>query len=151
MLLPAILLAALAAPTPDMTAQEPAADPPPQEEVKSAPLSTGSTDAAIQAGLKAFRRRNFRQAEIQFRTAMDADPSSPGVAGEIIELLRNEIFNGLAPLNSDLFQLVVAVRDAEGRLQYDEDGRLLTRVAQSADDIEKSLLDQINQARGTTK
>jgi Tfp pilus assembly protein PilF len=76
MLLPAILLAALAAPTPDMTAQEPAAAPPPQEEVKSAPLSTGSTDAAIQAGLKAFRRRNFRQAEIQFRTAMDADPSN---------------------------------------------------------------------------
>jgi Tfp pilus assembly protein PilF len=75
MLLPAILLAALAAP-PQEPAQEPTEKPAASEEVKSAPIPSASADAAIAAGLKAFRRRNFRQAEIQFRTAMEADPSS---------------------------------------------------------------------------
>ena len=71
MLLPAILLAALVA-----APQEPTDEPAPSEEVKSAPIPSASVDAAIAAGLKAFRRRNFRQAEIQFRTAVDADPSN---------------------------------------------------------------------------
>lgn len=73
MLLPAILLAALAAPVQDTAAQE---TPPARESVRSAPLPSDSANTAIAAGLKAFKRRNFRQAEIQFRTAMDADPSS---------------------------------------------------------------------------
>jgi Tfp pilus assembly protein PilF len=75
MLLPAILLAALVA-APQEPTEEPAEKPAASEEVKSAPIPSASTDAAIAAGLKAFRRRNFRQAEIQFRTAVDADPSS---------------------------------------------------------------------------
>ena len=77
MLLPMILLAALVA-----APQEPAEEPAPaaNEEVKSAPIPSTSTDAAIAAGLKAFRRRNFRQAEIQFRTAWDADSSNAAAA-----------------------------------------------------------------------
>ena len=74
MLLPAILLAALAA-APQEPTEEPA-KPAPSDEVKSAPMPSASVDAAISAGLKAFRRRNFRQAEIQFRTAVDADPQN---------------------------------------------------------------------------
>jgi Tfp pilus assembly protein PilF len=73
MLLPAILLAALAA-----APQEPKEETKPaaSDEVKSAPIPSASVDAAIGAGLKAFRRHNFRQAEIQFRTAVDADPQN---------------------------------------------------------------------------
>lgn len=74
MLLPAILLAALAA-APQEPTEEPA-KPAQADEVKSATIPTASVDAAISAGLKAFRRRNFRQAEIQFRTAVDADPQN---------------------------------------------------------------------------
>jgi Tfp pilus assembly protein PilF len=74
MLLPAILLAALAA-APQEPTEEPA-KPAATDEVKSAPMPSASVDAAISAGLKAFRRRNFRQAEIQFRTAVDADPQN---------------------------------------------------------------------------
>jgi Tfp pilus assembly protein PilF len=74
MLLPAILLAALAA-APQEPTEEPA-KPAAKDEVKSAPIPSASVDAAISAGLKAFRRRNFRQAEIQFRTAVDADPQN---------------------------------------------------------------------------
>jgi Tfp pilus assembly protein PilF len=72
MLLPAIVLAALAAAP--VAAQEPT--PQPVEEVKATPLPSAAVDTAIEAGLKAFRRHNFSQAEIQFRTAVDADPSS---------------------------------------------------------------------------
>ena len=74
MLLPAILLAALAAAPQEPT--EEATKAAASDEVKSAPIPTASVDAAISAGLKAFRRRNFRQAEIQFRTAVDADPQN---------------------------------------------------------------------------
>ena len=79
MLLPAILLAALAAP-PQEPAQEPAEKPAAKEEVKSAPIPSGAADAAIAAGLKAFKRHNYRQAEIQFRTAMEADAQSAAAA-----------------------------------------------------------------------
>ena len=75
MLLPAILLAAVAI-APQEPAEEPAEKPAASEVVKSAPIPSASADAAIAAGLKAFRRRNYRQAEIQFRTAVEADSSS---------------------------------------------------------------------------
>src|SRR5262245_30578451 len=75
MLLPAILLAALAA-----APQEPTEQPAAKEEVTSAPLPSASADSAIAAGLKAFKRRNYRQAEIQFRTAWEADSSNPAAA-----------------------------------------------------------------------
>ena len=72
MLLPAILLATLAA-----APQEPTEA---KEEVKSAPIPSASADSAIAAGLKAFRHRNYRQAEIQFRTAWEADSSNAAAA-----------------------------------------------------------------------
>jgi hypothetical protein len=80
MLLPAILLAALVA-APQEPTEEPAEKPAaPSEEVTSAPIPSASADTAIAAGLKAFRRRNYRQAEIQFRTAWEADSSSAAAA-----------------------------------------------------------------------
>ena len=90
MLLPSILIAAFVAapqePAPEQppaepqAQEEPAAAPAPADEVKSAPLPSPAADTAIAAGLKAFRRHNYRQAEIQFRTAMEADPSSAAAA-----------------------------------------------------------------------
>jgi Flp pilus assembly protein TadD len=71
-----VILAALLAPGP----QEP--PPPPSEPLGTvegpAPtaVSAGGSDAAIQAGLNAFRRRQFGKAEIEFRKAVDADPGN---------------------------------------------------------------------------
>ena len=66
MILPAILLSTLLGPS----AQEPPAAAP---AAKTAPAST---DAHIDSGLAAFKRKRFRQAEIEFRQALDADPKS---------------------------------------------------------------------------
>jgi Tfp pilus assembly protein PilF len=62
MILPAILLSAFLAPA----AQEPPA----------AAARPASADSHIDAGLAAFRKKRFRQAEIEFRQALDADPQS---------------------------------------------------------------------------
>lgn len=80
MFLSTLLLAATLAPT-----QEPAPPvaPPPQDPeaaaVKSADLpSTGAGQANLEAGLAAFKKRRFTKAEIEFRKALEADPSSAG-------------------------------------------------------------------------
>jgi Tfp pilus assembly protein PilF len=71
MLLSAILLAAAVTPAP----QEPAAQP------ATAPaVSSGAAQSAIDAGLAAFRRRRFAQAEVDFRKAMEAEPASAAPA-----------------------------------------------------------------------
>jgi Tfp pilus assembly protein PilF len=64
MILSAILLSTLLGPS----AQEPAAPAP--------AASSASVDSHIDAGLAAFKRKRFRQAEIEFRQALDADPQS---------------------------------------------------------------------------
>ncbi|PYQ21195.1 MAG: hypothetical protein DMF81_16135 [Acidobacteria bacterium] len=64
MVLPAILLSALLGPV----AQEPAPAP--------AAATAESPDAHIDAGLAAFKKKRFRQAEVEFRKALDADPQS---------------------------------------------------------------------------
>ena len=64
MILPALLLSTLLGPS----AQEPPAAP--------AARSAASVDSHIDAGLAAFKKKRFRQAEIEFRQAMDADPNS---------------------------------------------------------------------------
>lgn len=75
MMLPVFVLAAVLAPSP----QEP---PPPSEPLagaeQPAPTAVSATgaDAAIQAGLHAFRRKQFGKAEIEFRKAVEADPGS---------------------------------------------------------------------------
>ena len=51
------------------------------EAVKSTDLPagpSGASQAAIDAGLKAFKRHRFAQAEVDFRNAMEADPGSAG-------------------------------------------------------------------------
>lgn len=59
------------------SAQEtPATAPPAQAEAAAAP--SASADADIQAGLKAFRKRQFRQARAAFERAVAADPNSAG-------------------------------------------------------------------------
>ena len=63
MILPAILLSALLGPAPQQPPAAPAA-------------SAGTVDTHIDAGLAAFKRKRFRQAEIEFRQALDADPNS---------------------------------------------------------------------------
>ena len=81
MLIPSILLAALLAPA----VQEPAPPvaPPPQDPaaadaVRSDDMaSTGPGQAHIDAGLAAFKKRRFSKAEIEFRKALEADPSNP--------------------------------------------------------------------------
>jgi Tfp pilus assembly protein PilF len=72
MTLPLIVLAAslgmLKAPA--LQATEPSA-------VKSTDVASSSTSQdAIEAGLKAFKRRRFTQAEGEFRKAVEADPGS---------------------------------------------------------------------------
>ena len=62
MILSAILLSTLLGPA----AQEPPA----------AVAKPASADAHIDAGLAAFKRKRIRQAEIEFRQALDADPQS---------------------------------------------------------------------------
>lgn len=75
MMLPVFIVAVALAPAPQ-------APPPPSEPLAAseapAPtaVSAGGADAAIQAGLNAFRRRQFGKAEIEFRKAVDADPGS---------------------------------------------------------------------------
>ena len=64
MILPALLLSTLLAPA----AQEPPAAP--------ATSSAASVDSHIDAGLAAFKKKRFRQAEIEFRQAVDADPNN---------------------------------------------------------------------------
>lgn len=77
-------------------AQEPVAPqaPPPDapeataapeaEPAKSEPApetaSAASAPAAIEAGLRAFGRRRYTQAEIEFRRALEADPQSAAAA-----------------------------------------------------------------------
>lgn len=68
MILPAILLSTLLGPV----AQEP---PAPAPAAKAAPTAE-SASASIDAGLAAFKKKRFRQAEIDFRKALDADPQS---------------------------------------------------------------------------
>ena len=49
--------------------------------VKSADLPAGSSvgsQAALDAGFAAFKKRRFAQAEVDFKKAMEADPGSPG-------------------------------------------------------------------------
>lgn len=68
MMLPAILLAALAAPqdAPVQSRDIPAAAP-------------AVAQASIDAGLALFKRRHFTQAEAEFQKAVDADPGgAPG-------------------------------------------------------------------------
>jgi TolA-binding protein len=87
MMLPAILLAAALAPAPQEAAKPEAppsaqaapvkpASPSPAQEAAPAP----GAQAAIDAGLTAFKKRRFRQAEIEFRKAMEAEPSSAAAA-----------------------------------------------------------------------
>jgi len=66
MVLPAILLSALLGPV----AQEPAPAP------AARAATAESPDAHIDAGLAAFKKKRFRQAEIEFRQAVDADPNN---------------------------------------------------------------------------
>jgi Tfp pilus assembly protein PilF len=68
MMLPMLVVAVLGG-----AAQEtPAAAPAPQAEA----AAPASADADIQAGLKAFKRRQFRQARSAFERAVAADPNS---------------------------------------------------------------------------
>jgi tetratricopeptide (TPR) repeat protein len=64
MILSAILLSTLLGPS----AQEPPAPAP--------AASSASVDSHIDAGLAAFKKKRFRQAEIHFRQAVDADPNN---------------------------------------------------------------------------
>ena len=72
MILPMLFAAALAA-------QEPPAAAPPTAEAQPV-ASTASAEPAIAAGLKAFRQRRYSAAEIEFRKAMEAEPSSAAAA-----------------------------------------------------------------------
>ena len=79
MFLSTLLLAATLSPA----AQEPAPPvaPAPQEPAAAAVSSTdlpasGPGQASIDAGLAAFKKRRFSKAEIEFRKALEADPSS---------------------------------------------------------------------------
>jgi len=80
MLIPSLVLAALvplAQEPPPPVAPEPQ-EPPSSSAVKSSdlPAGGGPGQAAIDAGLTAFKKRHFAKAESEFRKALDADPSS---------------------------------------------------------------------------
>ena len=55
------------------------AAPPPQPAPAAAPAAS-SAQQTIDAGLKAFARRRFREAAAQFQKAFDADPQSAAAA-----------------------------------------------------------------------
>jgi hypothetical protein len=54
----------------------------------------------------------------------------------ILDLLRQELFDGLGGLDGDLFSFVVPNLDAEGELQFDDNGKILTRKVDNPDDIQ---------------
>jgi tetratricopeptide (TPR) repeat protein len=73
-MLPEILLAALLAPVPQETTPPPAE--PAAEPAATRPAAAAADEDHIAAGLKAFKRRRFKEAERHFRAAVDADPGS---------------------------------------------------------------------------
>jgi hypothetical protein len=55
--------------------------PPPTESAMEAPASSlGGAQSAIDAGLLAYRKRQFAKAEASFQRAMDSDPTSAAAA-----------------------------------------------------------------------
>jgi tetratricopeptide (TPR) repeat protein len=76
MTLPAIVLATVLSPA----AQAPPPPAPPVQSSDLAPSATGPAQGFIDAGLAAFRKRRFAQAETEFTKAEDADPKSPAAA-----------------------------------------------------------------------
>jgi len=72
MVLPAILLSTLLGPV----AQEPAPAPAAAAPAAQPAANTAAVESHIDAGLAAFKKKRFRQAEIDFRQAVDADPQS---------------------------------------------------------------------------
>jgi len=75
MLLTIFVLAAALGPSPQAT------PPASADAVKSSDLPKGNagvSQASLDAGLAAFKKRHFTQAEVDFRKAMDADPASAG-------------------------------------------------------------------------
>jgi len=75
----AIVLAAVLSPA----AQAPPPAPKPAPAVKSADLpapASGPTQGFIDAGLAAFRKRHFAQAETEFSKAEESDPQSAAAA-----------------------------------------------------------------------
>jgi tetratricopeptide (TPR) repeat protein len=62
--------------SPPSRADGPGPAPAPAAPAPAAKAATGSVDSHIDAGLAAFKKKRFRQAEIDFRQAVDADPQS---------------------------------------------------------------------------
>ena len=71
MMLPAILLSA--ALTPQVTPPPKPGEP---KTTEMAPSSAGAAQPSIDAGLAAFKKHRYGNAEIDFRKALDADPKS---------------------------------------------------------------------------
>jgi len=68
-----------------LTAQEPAAAAMPARSIVTTEAAPGTGDpaaaqAGIEVGLAAFKKRRFRQAELAFQRALDADPQSAAAA-----------------------------------------------------------------------
>jgi Flp pilus assembly protein TadD len=80
MLLAPLVLAAFL--SPQQAPQPVAPAPSDPSALKSADLAagTGAAQPHIDAGLAAFRKRRFGQAEIEFRKAMDAEPQNAAAA-----------------------------------------------------------------------
>lgn len=70
MLLSVLVLAAALAPSGQAT------DAVKSDELKAS--SSGVSQAALDAGFAAFKKRRFAEAEVDFRKAMEADPGSAG-------------------------------------------------------------------------
>lgn len=79
MLITPVVLAVL---LPSLQQTLPASAPPPQDPPSALAASdmpaaaTGAAQPHLDAGLAAFRKRRFSQAEIEFRKAVDAEPQS---------------------------------------------------------------------------
>jgi TolA-binding protein len=81
MILPAILLLTLVAPqdAPADATDVPPATEPAQASAPAAPAPAASAAAVqtdIDAGLALFKKRHFKQAEVEFQKAVDADPGN---------------------------------------------------------------------------
>ncbi|MGD8475608.1 MAG: matrixin family metalloprotease, partial [Burkholderiales bacterium] len=58
------------------------------------------------------------------------------VFGKILDLLRNELFKGLKDIDSPLFSFVTPKLSISDELQFDDNGKIITKAVESPDDIQ---------------
>ncbi|MFP6692110.1 MAG: calcium-binding protein, partial [Pirellulales bacterium] len=66
----------------------------------------------------------------------EAAASGTSTSEAVLNAIRQALYDGLSPIDGELFRFVVPVYDEDGAEQYDSTGKLVTELPASADDIE---------------